>query len=111
MQTINARERPSARRRRRDPVSPPETVRQPSAALLDDTVSIRGRSSPGLSVQKEANVILIAHPEQKMLGVRFLLTPGSQLEIGRSPSADFCLLDLPSVSRHHARLRYHGEAV
>ena len=33
----------------------------------------------------EANLILIAHPDGKRLGTRLRLTPGSSVEIGRSP--------------------------
>lgn len=65
----------------------------------------------GDPVALEANLILIAHPENRRLGTRFRLTPGAILEIGRSPSADVCLSEVPSVSRRHARLRYAGRAV
>ncbi|HSM14543.1 MAG TPA: GGDEF domain-containing protein [Thermoanaerobaculia bacterium] len=54
----------------------------------------------------EAAVILIAHPENKRLGTRFTLAPGSTLDIGRSPSARVSLPEVPSLSRSHARLRY-----
>lgn len=55
---------------------------------------------------QEANVILIAHPENKLLGRRYRLRRGERLEIGRSGSADISLPDVPSVSRHHARLAF-----
>jgi len=59
----------------------------------------------------EANVILIAHPEHKMLGTRFRLSPGATIEIGRSPAAEISLPDVLSVSRNHARLQYVDDAV
>jgi diguanylate cyclase (GGDEF)-like protein len=58
------------------------------------------------SLPQEANVILIAHPEHKLLGTRYRLLRGATLEIGRSNSSDVSLADVPSVSRHHARLRF-----
>ncbi|HVS01354.1 MAG TPA: GGDEF domain-containing protein [Thermoanaerobaculia bacterium] len=59
----------------------------------------------------EANVILIAHPENRLLGSRFRLRPGSMIEIGRSPAAEISLTDVLSVSRNHARLEHHGSRV
>lgn len=59
----------------------------------------------------EANIILIAHPENRDLGRRFRLSPGSTLELGRVPEADVCLADNLSVSRRHARLNYGPEGV
>jgi two-component system cell cycle response regulator len=59
----------------------------------------------------EANVILIAHPENRMLGTRFRLRPGSVIEIGRSPSAEISLPEVLSISRAHARLEHQGSHV
>ena len=59
----------------------------------------------------EANVILIAHPEHRMLGTRFRLRPGSVIEIGRSPSAEISLPEVLSISRAHARLEHQGSHV
>ncbi len=59
----------------------------------------------------EANVILIAHPENKMLGMRFRLSTGASVEIGRSPSCDISLPEVLSVSRSHARLTYGSDGV
>lgn len=59
----------------------------------------------------EANVILIAHPEDKMLGERYRLPPNGSLEIGRSSLADISLPDVRSISRSHANLRHNGHAV
>jgi len=56
----------------------------------------------------EAAVIVIAHPENRRLGNRFALAPGTTIEIGRSPSAQISLPEVPSLSRSHARLRYSG---
>jgi two-component system cell cycle response regulator len=54
----------------------------------------------------EAAVILIAHPENRRLGARYRLTPGSSIEVGRSPHAAISLPEVPSLSRNHARLRF-----
>jgi diguanylate cyclase (GGDEF)-like protein len=53
-----------------------------------------------------ADVVLIAHPENLLLGTRYRLERGAVLEIGRSSGADVSLPDVPSVSRRHARLSF-----
>jgi len=59
----------------------------------------------------EAAVILIAHPENRRLGIRFALAPGGTLDIGRSPTAQISFPEVPSLSRAHARLRFAGGRV
>jgi diguanylate cyclase (GGDEF)-like protein len=59
----------------------------------------------------EANVILIAHPENRTLGTRFRLRPGSVIEIGRSPTAEISFPEVLSISRTHARLEHQGSNV
>jgi len=59
----------------------------------------------------EANVILIAHPENRMLGTRFRLRPGTAIEIGRSPAAEISMPEVLSISRTHARLDHRGSQV
>lgn len=59
----------------------------------------------------EANVILIAHPDNARLGSRYRLVSGSTLEIGRSDSVEISLPEVRSISRSHARLRYQGRKV
>jgi diguanylate cyclase (GGDEF)-like protein len=59
----------------------------------------------------EADIILIAHPDNQMLGTRYRLAPGGSLEIGRSSSADISFPEVPSISRVHARLRHGGREV
>jgi two-component system, cell cycle response regulator len=68
------------------------------------------QAPPGLAAASEieANVILIAHPENRMLGTRFRLRPGSVVEIGRSPAAEISLPEVLSVSRTHARIEHRG---
>lgn len=56
-----------------------------------------------------ADVVLIAHPENLLLGTRYPLARGDALEIGRSPSAHISLPDVTSVSRRHARLTFLDE--
>ena len=78
---------------------------------LDETARGHGRAGRSAGHNDEANLILIAHPRQRMLGSRYLLPPGSTLEIGRSATADICLIDVPSVSRRHARIEHQGGAI
>lgn len=59
----------------------------------------------------EAHLILIAHPENQMLGRRYRLPPGGVLEIGRSPSAGISMPNVRSLSRVHARLTHLGDGV
>jgi diguanylate cyclase (GGDEF)-like protein len=61
--------------------------------------------------ESEADIILIAHPENQRLGSRFRLSPGGALEIGRSASVGISLPEVLSISRKHARLRYVGAVV
>lgn len=77
---------------------------------LDDTDGPWNRAARQ-EVDVEANVILIAHPENKLLGTRFRLSPGAAIEIGRSPAAEISLPEVLSVSRAHARLRYESGVV
>jgi diguanylate cyclase (GGDEF)-like protein len=62
-------------------------------------------------VETEADIILIAHPENQRLGSRFRLSPGTTLEIGRSAAVGISLPEVMSISRKHARLRYLGPVV
>jgi two-component system, cell cycle response regulator len=68
------------------------------------------RGGPGLG-DVEADIILIAHPENQRLGSRYRLSPGGTLEIGRSGAVGISLPEVMSISRKHARLRYLGPHV
>jgi diguanylate cyclase (GGDEF)-like protein len=59
----------------------------------------------------EADVILIAHPENRRLGTRFRLRPGQRMEVGRSHSVEVSLPEVLSISRQHALLEYRGRRV
>jgi diguanylate cyclase (GGDEF)-like protein len=61
--------------------------------------------------ESEADIILIAHPENQRLGTRYRLSPGGTLEVGRSSSVRISLPEVMSLSRKHARLRYTGATV
>jgi len=63
------------------------------------------------AAESEADIILIAHPDNQRLGSRFRLSPGATLEIGRSASVRISLPEVMSLSRKHARLRYAGSTV
>jgi len=75
-----------------------------------DHPTVVGQSRPELSeIGYEAAVIVISHPENRRLGARYRLAPGATLEFGRAPELDVSLPEVPSLSRHHARLRFrHG---
>lgn len=59
----------------------------------------------------EADVILISHQDQTLLGRRYSLAPGGVLSMGRSSSADVSMPQVQSMSRLHARLRHLGNRV
>jgi diguanylate cyclase (GGDEF)-like protein len=63
------------------------------------------------AAEVEADIILIAHPDSQRLGSRYRLSPGSNLEIGRSAAVGISLPEVKSISRKHARLRYLGRHV
>jgi diguanylate cyclase (GGDEF)-like protein len=85
---------------------------QESGTTQTFETSTRERIERGLvAAESEADVILIAHPDSQRLGSRYRLSPGTALEIGRSPAAGVSLPEVMSISRKHARLRYAGPVV
>lgn len=62
-------------------------------------------------VLRDAALIVIAHPSDKLLGHRFELTPGSVLSIGRDEECDVCFAEVDSISRQHAVVRHQGLTV
>ena len=90
----------SARRRRRRPAEDP--LPTPHTSPLSPST---GEEPPGT-----ADVVLIAHPENLLLGTRYPLARGEELEIGREPTCHISLPDVTSVSRRHARLTF-GEQI
>jgi diguanylate cyclase (GGDEF)-like protein len=59
----------------------------------------------------EANLILIAHPEQRQLGRRFRVTHGGTIHIGRSKSCELAFPEVMSLSRTHGRLQFDEAGV
>jgi len=59
----------------------------------------------------EADIILIAHPENRRLGTRFRLSHGARMDLGRSMSVEVPMPEVLSISRRHARLEYNGRQV
>lgn len=59
----------------------------------------------------EADLVLVAHPENRRLGTRFRLRPGQRMEIGRLHSVEVSLPEVLSISRRHALLEYRGRRV
>ncbi len=89
---------------------PTETFGRPGRHQRDTTQSqpITAITEPGAAAgaSVEANIIVIAHPRNKLLGTRYRLVKGASLEIGRSPTAEVSLPEILSISRNHARLRH-----
>jgi diguanylate cyclase (GGDEF)-like protein len=78
-----------------------------SSSRTSDQATVIDTARPGVAAAGfEAAVILIAHPENRRLGTRFRVTPGSTLEIGRSQESQISLPEVPSLSRVHARIRF-----
>jgi diguanylate cyclase (GGDEF)-like protein len=73
--------------------------------------ALRGARTSELAEGVEANIILIAHPEGKRLGMRYRLSPEDTREIGRSSTVPISLPEVLSVSRQHARLVHQGHTV
>jgi diguanylate cyclase (GGDEF)-like protein len=85
---------------------------QESGTTQTFQTSSRERIERGIAVaESEADVILIAHPDSQRLGARYRLSPGTALEIGRSPAVTVSLPEVMSLSRKHAKLRYAGPVV
>ncbi len=88
------------------------TALQESGTTQSFETATRERIERGVVVpESEADVILIAHPDSQRLGSRYRLSPGTVLEVGRSPAVGLSLPEVMSVSRKHARLRYAGPVV
>ena len=81
------------------------------AGLTQTYDAARAQGLEGLGPRLEANVILIAHPEDQRLGTRYRLSPGATLDVGRDPNLAISLPEVMSISREHARLRYRGDHV
>jgi two-component system, cell cycle response regulator len=108
------RENPGGARKRRT-VSDSSTdsieisaLRESSGTQVYEPTTSQVLRSGETTAELEANVILIAHPEHRMLGTRFRLRPGSVIEIGRAPAAEISLPEVLAVSRNHARLEHRG---
>lgn len=59
----------------------------------------------------EADIILIAHPDNRRLGTRFRLSHGARMDLGRAETVEIPMPEVQSISRHHARLEYRGRHV
>jgi two-component system, cell cycle response regulator len=70
----------------------------------DATICISRSSPAGGREGREANLIVIAHPNQAMLGRRYRITSEAPLEVGRSSEVALSFPEVPSISRRHARL-------
>ena len=85
----------------------PDSDSSPTQAWQEHEQGESDREAP----VEEANIILIAHPDHKMLGSRFRLQPSVDFRIGRSNTADVSLPEVLSLSRLHARLFFERDQV
>jgi two-component system, cell cycle response regulator len=99
------RRRSSRRTEKSVPAPPP-----PAERVHRETV-VQFPIGPAEIAPEESNIILISHPEGKMIGTRYRLSPAAALEIGRASSSDIAFPEVPSLSRTHARLEYRGKSV
>jgi diguanylate cyclase (GGDEF)-like protein len=76
------------------------TVSESMAALAPGARAARG----------DAELIVIAHPDPKMIGSRYRIPRKSSVVVGRADNADLRLSGSPSLSRHHATFRFGGDA-
>jgi len=53
-----------------------------------------------------ADLVVIGHPDPRMLGRRFELRPGSDVVLGRASEADISFPDVRQISRRQARVRW-----
>jgi diguanylate cyclase (GGDEF)-like protein len=90
----------SAAKSRADGVDNERTVSESLAALTAPP-----RDAPG-----DAELIVIAHPEAKMIGSRYRIPRMASVVVGRADTADLRLHGSPSMSRHHATFRFVGGA-
>jgi two-component system, cell cycle response regulator len=77
----------------------------------DATICFSRASTLTQRAGREANLIVIAHPNQSMLGRRFRVSAESPLEVGRSSEVALSFPDVPSISRRHARLVFNDGEV
>ena len=57
-----------------------------------------------------AELIVIAHPDAKMIGSRYRIPRMPSVAVGRAESADLRLSGSPALSRHHATFHFEGDA-
>lgn len=62
------------------------------------------------ALRGDAELIVIAHPDPKMIGSRYRIPRMPSVAVGRAESADLRLSGSPSMSRHHATFHFAGEA-
>ncbi len=77
----------------------------------DATICFSRASTLTQRAGREANLIVIAHPNQAMLGRRYRVSADSPLDVGRSSETTLSFPDVPSISRRHARLVFNDGEV
>ncbi|HEY8550710.1 MAG TPA: GGDEF domain-containing protein [Vicinamibacterales bacterium] len=89
----------------------PEPVPNAAHISADATICFSRASNLTQRAGREANLIVIAHPNQAMLGRRYRVSADAPVEVGRSSEAALSFPDVPSISRRHARLVFNDGEV
>ena len=76
-----------------------QTVSESRSAILPEVMGLGG----------DAELIVIAHPDAKMIGSRYRVPRMAAVAVGRADDADLRLTGSPSLSRHHATFRFSGD--
>ena len=92
---------------RGDPSRSGGSLSPPAHISADATICFSRASSAPARSSREANLIVIAHPNQAMLGRRYRVSAEAPLEVGRSSETTLSFPDVPSISRRHARLVFN----
>lgn len=88
-----------------------KTIRWPpgkNGASPQDGGRISAEGAAGVA-NREAHLVVIAHPDERFLGTRYGLPQDGSLVIGRSPTADIAFPEIASISRHHVRLTFEDK--
>jgi diguanylate cyclase (GGDEF)-like protein len=87
----------------RSPTKWVDSERTVSESLAALELSPRGKGG-------DAELIVLAHPDPKMIGSRFRVPRRPRVAVGRAESADLHLAGSPALSRHHATFHFADDA-
>ena len=98
----------------RAPTATRATARASSESSSDDRERTVSESLAALDASPRggrggAELIVIAHPDPKMIGSRYRIPRMRSVAVGRAENADLRLSGSPSLSRHHATFHFEGD--